>query len=395
MNVLTITSMFPSKAQPFHAVFVRNRVTRVAKLCNMKIIVPIPYFPLTGFLKRYANRKYIPKQDIIEGIEVYYPRFISVPKFFKPLDGFFLFISCWLLLKTTLKNFDFDIIDSHLAFPDGFAAVLLKKCFAKPATITLRGHDINDLPEYPIRFRQVKYALLKADRVFSVAKALKDAAVNFGIDADKIMVSSNGVDQSVFHPADMISMRKELNLPADKKIIVSVGHLVERKGFHILIKAIRNMIDSGLKDVYLIIIGGPGEEGDFSGELNRLIEKLDLKGHVTMPGPQLNKDLYKWYNCADISCLASSKEGWANVLLESLACGKPVVATNVWGTPEVISSAEYGVLTERNPEALATALTSALDKRWNTDDIIAYARKHTWENVASNIIEQFKTLIKK
>ncbi len=394
MNILTITSMFPSKAQPFHAVFVRNRVTRVAKHCTMKIVVPIPYFPLVGWMKRYANRKDIPKKDILEGIEVYYPRFLSIPRFFKPLDGVFLFISCWWLLKTKLKDFKFDIIDSHLAFPDGFAAIWLKKFFKKPATVTLRGHDINDLPQYPVRFKQVKYALRNADKVFSVAKALKDAAVDFGIDSDKIMVSSNGVDQSLFRPVDSLAMRKELNLPSDKNIIVSVGHLVERKGFHIILQALRIMLDAGCNKAYVVIIGGPGEEGDFSGELKRLIDELNLKDYVTMPGPQLNTYLYKWYNAADISCLASSKEGWANVLLESLACGKPVVATNVWGTPEVISSPDYGVLTERNPESLAKALTFAIDKQWNHDAIITYAREHTWENVAKRIIKQFELLIK-
>lgn len=393
MNILTITSMFPSKTQPHHAVFVLNRITRVAKHCSMKIIVPIPYFPCTGWMSRYAHRKNIPFKDTINGIDVFYPRFISIPKFLKPLDGVFLYLACRRFIRKHLNQFDFDLIDSHLAYPDGFAAVWLGKRHNKPVTVTLRGHDINDLPAYPVRFRQVKFALRHADKVFSVAKALKDAAVGFGINDEKIIVSSNGVDLSIFKPADMHAMRKELGLPPDKKIVVSVGHLVERKGFHILLEALRILLDEGRTDVHVAIVGGPGEEGNFSGVLEQMITSLGLTGHVTMAGAQLNRDLYKWYNAADISCLASSKEGWANVLLESLACGKPVVATNVWGTPEVICSPEYGILTERNPRELAAALKQALDKSWNHNAIITYARQHTWEKVAEKIVDQFSLLI--
>jgi len=393
MNVLVITSMFPSRALPNHAVFVKNRILRASKQCSIKVVVPIPYFPCLNFLKRYSFRKQIPEYDIIDGMKVYYPRFLSIPKFLKPLDGFFLFLTCLIFIKRKLNDFDFELIDSHLAFPDGFGAVLLGNYLNKPVTITLRGHDINDLPRFPVRFRQLKYALKNADQIFSVAKALKDRAVSFGIDKKKIIVSSNGVDTSVFRAYDMYEMRKELNLPLDKKIIVSVGNLVERKGFHILIEALRILRDRYRNDAYLVIVGGPGEEGDYSEVLFRLIHELNLSKYVTMAGPQKNSDLYKWYNASDISCLASSKEGWANVLLESLACGKPVVATNVWGTPEVICSEKYGILTERNPKVMASALSKALDIKWDQDAIIAYAQQHTWDKVASGVINKWKSLI--
>jgi glycosyltransferase involved in cell wall biosynthesis len=387
--------MYPSKALPHHGVFVKNRIMSVAKHCNVKVVCPIPYFPFGTLLKRYSFRKEIPKVDIIDNIEVFYPRFLSIPRFFKPLDGLFLFLSCMIFIKTHLKNYDFDLIDSHLAYPDGFGSVLLGKIFKKPVTITLRGHDINSFPEYPVRFRQIKYALNQSDKVFSVAQALKDQAVRFGIDERKIVLSTNGVKTSIFRPHDMAQARHDLDLPQDKTIIVSVGNLVERKGFHILLQALRIVLDAGRTNAYLVIVGGPGEEGDYSTTLKSLIQELKLTPHVRMTGPQSHDDLPLWYSASNFSCLASSKEGWANVLLESLACGKPVVATNVWGTPEVLCSPEYGILTERTPIALAKAMSHAMDASWDTHAILSYAKQNTWDKVAENIIQNYKAILER
>lgn len=395
MNILTITSMFPSKALPTHAVFVKNRVARMADHAVIKVVVPVPYFPFISLTKKYAFRKNIPYKDVMDGLEVYYPRFISIPIFLKPLDGFFLFLVCLWFIKTKLKHFDFDIIDSHLAYPDGFGAVLLGKVFKKPVAVTLRGHDINNTPKYPVRLRQIQYALRHATQVFSVAKALKEQAVSLGADADKILVTGNGVDAEIFKPYDKVRARSELKLPVDKRIIVSVGHLVERKGFHILLQALRRLLDLGVNDLFVVIVGGPGEEGDYSGKLRRLTRELGLSGHVLMAGARSNAELPKWYSAADLSCLASSKEGWANVLLESLACGVPVVATNVWGTPEVICSNEYGVLTERDPDSLASALYNAMQRVWNKEAIVSYARKNSWKNIAATVLGQFKLIEKR
>lgn len=366
----------------------------MADHANIRVIVPVPYFPFLASTKKYAFRKNIPYKDSIDGLEVYYPRFISIPRFLKPLDGFFLFLTCLWFIKTKLKQFDFDIIDSHLAYPDGFGAVLLGKVFKKPVAVTLRGHDINNTPKYPVRLRQIQYALRHATQVFSVAKALKDQAVKLGSDPGKIFVTGNGVDIEVFKPYDKMEARKELNLPLKKNIIVSVGNLVERKGFHILLQALRKLLDKGEKELYLVIVGGPGEEGDYSGELKRLINELDLSDYVYLAGAQTHNDLPKWYSAADLSCLASSKEGWANVLLESLACGRPVVATRVWGTPEVISSEDYGLLAERDHESLAKALQKALGKSWDENKIYSYATQYTWDGIAGKIVNVFKSVAK-
>jgi glycosyltransferase involved in cell wall biosynthesis len=192
---------------------------------------------------------------------------------------------------------------------------------------------------------------------------------------------SNGVDPALFHPLDKARCRVELGLPADRKIVVSVGHMIERKGFHVLIEAISLM--PPLRRPVLVLIGGRGEETDYRPHLDAFVEKLGVRGDVLFTGGLLNTELCPWYNAADISALASSREGWANVLLESLACGRPVVATDVWGTRECLCHPEYGILVgERSGPAFARALDEALWERgWDAETLTAYAHENTWDRV--------------
>jgi len=385
--------MFPSSAQPVHAVFVKNRVARVARLCNVRVVCPIPYFPFERWVKKYSHRAAIPRKESVGGLDVIYPRFLSVPAVLKPLDGVFLFLSVWWAARRIRKELDIDLIDAHLAYPDGFAAVLLGWLFKKPVTVTLRGHDVNDLPRYPVRRRQVVFALKRASRVIAVADALRRAAVELGADPERTETISNGVDAALFYPCDRDEARRRLGLPPDRRIVVSVGHLCERKGHPLIVDALQVMRDRGQEIPFLAIVGGPGEEGDSTREIRERIACHSLEDSVCMAGAQLNDTLRDWYNAADVSCLASSKEGWANVLLESLACGTPVVATNVWGTPEVLSSEEYGVLVERSAESIANGLSKALSRSWNRSAIAAHARSQCWEAVAEKVLRSFERVL--
>lgn len=389
MKILVVSTMFPNRAEPVHAVFVHNRVAHVAKHCEVRVLSPIPYFPLAWLLKRYSHRRSIPKRDRIGELDVQYPRFLSIPKVCKPLDGVFLFLSLWWAVRRLRQHFEFDLIEAHLAFADGFACWLLARLLNKPLVVTLRGHDINVVPRHPVRRWQVRCALRGADRVIAVADALRRAAIPLGCHPGKLAVVPNGVDTTLFSPGDRLDARRRLRLPPEGKVVLSVGHLVERKGFHLVIEALHLLRESGIRDVHYVVVGGPGEEGNFLPAIHRQIRRFSLEPHVFLAGPQLNHTLRDWYNAADVFCLASSKEGRANVLLESLACGTPVVATNVWGNPEVITGPEYGLLVERSPESIAAALRTALTKIWDRSVIAQYATTHTWNATATRVIENF------
>ncbi|MCK5022540.1 MAG: glycosyltransferase, partial [Candidatus Aenigmarchaeota archaeon] len=234
MKILVFTTVFPNEKQPNLGVFVRERMGRVAKRCEIKVIAPVPYFPLAGLFKE-KYRKRIPLIEDQQGIEVFHPKFFLIPGIMKFLDGFFLYLSTKRFVGKIQKTFDFDLIDAHFAYPDGFTAVLLGRHFNKPVTITLRG-TLNRLINYKGRRQAIRFALKNANRVFSVSAYLVKLAKSLGIDESKFKVIPNGVDTSKFQVLDKSECRNKLGISQDKKVIISVGALVERKGHHRVIE---------------------------------------------------------------------------------------------------------------------------------------------------------------
>jgi glycosyltransferase involved in cell wall biosynthesis len=174
-----------------------------------------------------------------------------------------------------------------------------------------------------------------------------------------------------------------------------VGYLIRRKGYHLITKALGELRrKEGYDDVFAAYVGSTGDEPGVVEEVEALMDEYDLRSHIHMPGRQDQEQLRLWYNAADVFCLASEKEGWANVLLESLACGTPVVGTNVWGTPEVINSPDVGILVERTAEDIERGLGEALDQPWDRDAIVAYARTHTWQATAERVVRQFEEVLR-
>jgi glycosyltransferase involved in cell wall biosynthesis len=389
MKVLVVSSMFPNNNLPTFGIFVKNRIRALSPHARMSVLAPVPFCPLVDRMARYTHRRGVIPHEKIDSLDIYHPRHFSIPMILKPLDGIFFYKAIERFVRRRGENFD--LIDAHLAFPDGYAAVLLGQKLKIPVVITLRGHDIFELPKHPVRIRQVIWALKKAEKVFSVCRALKDGAVKLGVPAEKISVHPNGVFPDIFFPADRNESRRVLGLGQDKKIILSVGHLVRRKGFHHIIDALALLKKSGRKDILLVIVGNAGIEGNIKNSLREQIRRLGLAEQVLLAGAKPYAELYRWYNAADLFCLASSKEGWANVLLEALACGIPVVATSFWGNKEVVISEDLGILVDsQEPLPLSRALDMALEKKWDRDIIIDYARKNSWEKIAENIAREWK-----
>lgn len=397
LRVLSISTMFPSDALPVHAVFVRNRLREVAPYVDLRVISPVPAFPLAARLVgRYRARLDIPgeqvhpapgaKPDPARRLFVRYPHFLSVPGVLKPGDGVTLAatIRREVARYRAIEGFAPDLLDAHLAFPDGYAAVLAARSLKLPVTITLRGHDINDLPRFPVRWRQVKYALRHATAVFGVCRALIDAAVEAGADPETSMPITNGVDATRFRPISdaAASLRAELGISPAARVVLSVGHMVARKGFHVLVDALAHMDRAGRSDVHMVFIGAAGEEGDYTREVRERVDAAGLTARVHFEGAVPNDELPRYYSAADVFALASEKEGWPNVLFEALACGTPPVATRVWGTPECISRPAFGTLVDdRAGAAFARALTDALDRDWDTQLLVRYARANRWADV--------------
>jgi glycosyltransferase involved in cell wall biosynthesis len=179
----------------------------------------------------------------------------------------------------------------------------------------------------------------------------------------------------------------------DSKVLISVGGLVERKGFHRIIAALPE-IRKTISQVMYIIVGGPSVEGNKEPELRRLVIELGLRDAVLFAGPQPHETLHKWLSAADVFCLATSNEGWANVFLEGMACGLPVVTSRVGGNEEVVASDEYGTLFDLDDRRqMVEAILNALEKGWDRARLVEYARSNSWEKRIDGLISEFRRIM--
>ena len=391
MKVLVFTALYPNNVRPNHGVFIKERMTHFAKLdgCEAKVVAPVPYFPAVNLNWRWQFSQVTPL-EVRDGLEVYHPRYWMTPKVGMSLYGLMMFLSVLSTVRRIRKKFDFDLIDAHFVYPDGFAAVLLGWVFKKPVVVSARGSDINSYQAFPIIRKLLQYTLNRADRVIAVSQALKQTMGKLGVREDCIDVVPNGVSLDKFRPIPKKEARQLLDLPMHRKIVLSVGHLTSNKGFDLVIRSIQILLEDFHEvNPYLVIVG----DGVVGPELRKLVALLKLHDLVLLAGAIPHEELYRWYSAADLFCLASKQEGWPNVLLESLACGTPVIATSAGGIPEVISSDQIGVLTEREEAKIARGIYRALRKTWRTVDLVEHAKHYTWKRTALNLRHVFESVI--
>ncbi len=393
-RLIVFSSLYPSHVRPNAGVFIRERMSRVAKYCPVTVVSPVPWFPLQGLI-RIWKPDYRPQSAGFEeqsGIQVYFPRFLSIPGLFRSLDGFFMAVSCVPLLFKLKKQFVFNLIDAHFAYPDGYAATLLGKWFKVPVTITLRGTEV-PLSKIPERRKLLLEALKQATKVFSVSNSLKQHVAALGANSEKISVVGNGVDTEKFFAIDKLEARQSLSLVEDAKILISVGGLVDRKGFHRVLEILPGLIAKYPNLVYLIV-GGGCPEGNIRPRLEQQVESLGLAQHVRFLGAMASKDLHVPLSAADIFVLSTANEGWANVFLEAMACGLPVITTDVGGNREVVCDESLGTIVPfGEPATLSRAVDHALARTWNRQAIIGHAGNNSWGKRVSVLVDEFNKLL--
>lgn len=392
-RLLVYTRVYPNIEQPNYGLFVRERMRRVARELDVVVVAPAPWFPFQGLLRRWRRgfRPQLPPLEIQEGIVVHHPRFFCIPGVFKWTDAWFQALGSRRLLRRLLEEFDFDIIDAHFAFPDGVAARLLARWLGRPYTVTLRGSLVR-FEASGIQQRQILRALADAARVFSVADSLRRDAIAWGIDADHIQVVGNGVDLERFFPEDRGACRRRFGLPDDARIMVSVGGLTERKGFHRVIEVMPQLLEAW-PDLHFVIAGGATPEGDNEAELRGQIARLGLDDRVHLLGSVSPDELRFVYSVGDVFVLATRFEGWANVFLEASACGLPIVTTRVGGNAEVVASDEVGMLVPYgDAAALKSAIDAALAKDWDRQAIIDHARANAWQTRIPQLVGAFQRI---
>lgn len=375
-RVLVFSTLYPNAVQPNHGVFVENRLLHTLALGGVQatVIAPVPWFPSDDpRFGRYAVFAKVPRHEVRNGLQVWHPRYPVVPKIGSRWTPAFLHQAALRTARRLLARGEvFDLIDAHYFYPDGVAAARLGGSLGLPLVITGRGTDLTLIPQDPVARAQILWAAREASANLTVCEDLQRKLVGMGAPEDRTMTLRNGVDLDRFSPGDRAAARTALGVGGF--VILSVGSLIPRKGHELTLQALQR-----LPDCSLLIAG----EGPLLAQLQALASTLGVADRVRFLGGVPHADLPRLYRAADLSVLASDREGWANVLLESMACGAPVVATDVNGAAEIVRSRAAGLLVRtRTAEALARAVRDLRDDLPSRAATRRYAEDFGWSQVA-------------
>jgi teichuronic acid biosynthesis glycosyltransferase TuaC len=381
MKILTFSTLFPNSEKPGHGIFVETRLRHLVASGKVesRVVAPVPWFPLTHErFGNYAKMARAPRAEVRHGIPVAHPRYPVLPKVGMNVAPVFLAQAVKPAIGRMIdEGFDFDLIDAHYFYPDGVAAAMLGRYFNKPVVITARGSDITLFPHYRLPRRMIQWAAGQAAGIVTVCNALRDEVVALGVAPDKVVSLRNGVDLQLFRPTE--------RTPGQPFTLLTVGHLVPVKAQELIVGALPL-----LPGVRLVVAG----DGPNRAMLETLARDLGVAARVQFLGAVPQADLRAHYGAADAMVLASSREGWANVLLESMACGTPVVASRVWGTPEVVAAPEAGVLmAERSPQGVADAVAALRAAYPDRAATRRYAERFSWDDTTAGQLRLFEQII--
>ena len=390
IRTLLFSTLYPSSTRPGHGIFVETRLRELLRTGEVetRVLAPVPWFPSTAARwGGYAAMAATPLRETHNGIDVLHPRYLVLPKVGMTVAPALLAAaSIGPLRRLIREGFDFDVIDAHYFYPDGVAAAMLAHLVGKPLAITARGSDLNLIPQHALPRRMIQWAARRADASIGVCAALVDVLRGWDIDPARLHVMRNGVDLQRFRPLPQGQARRELGL-VGSPVLLSVGNLLELKGHHLVIDALQALATQ-YPAARLVIVG----HGPERHHLQQHARDRGVSNRVTFAGAVPNDELARWYSAADALVLASSREGWPNVLLEAMACGTPVVATSVGGTAEVVVGLVGVLASERSGTSLATALRGLLGAPPPRTTVRAYAEGFGWEPTSRAQLHLFRQL---
>jgi len=389
VQILTFTTLYPSALQPQHGIFVETRLRKLVEggAVAARVVAPCPWFPFgSPRLGRYAVFSRIPRKETRHGLHVDHPRYPVLPKIGMSVAPLALFAATLPLLRRQIREGgDFALIDAHYFYPDGVAAALLGRALGRPVVVSARGSDLNILARHLIPRRWIRWAARRADGLITVSSGLKQRLVELGIAAERVRVLRNGVDLTLFRPHDRDAARRSLGFT--RPTLLAVGNLVALKRHKLMVEAL-----AWLPEFELVIVG----EGPERDAIERAARERDVAGRVRLLGRMPQDRLPEIYSAADLFLLVSTHEGWPNVLLESMACGTPVVVSEMTGIAEIVGAAEAGrAVADITPRRLADAVRDSLATRPSHAATRRYAEQFDWESTTDGQIALFREVLQR
>ncbi|KKP76501.1 MAG: Glycosyl transferase group 1 [candidate division WS6 bacterium GW2011_GWF1_35_23] len=362
---------------------------KVYVLVRYKLVTVIANALKLKVLQKYREENCIDTHDLPDNVEVFKTPVSYIPygPIYKLVGNFHYKAVKKVVEENDLK---FDIVHSHFLWSAGYAGMKIAQEYSVPFVVTGHGYDVYSLPFKDKEWNsKIKEVVDYADEVITISSFNKKFLEKIVKDEKKIDIVYNGFSPELFYPQEQIEARKELGLDNGKRICVTAGNLIKIKGFCYLIKAM-SLLSEEYADVDLYIIGAGHE--DF--KLKNSIKKYKLKDRVFLKGIRPHAEIAKWMNAADLFVISSLKEGAPVVLLESLACGTPVVGTKVGIVEETLEAPKYGFVCDiKDPKGLSSAIEKGLSKSWSKEDIAQYGQQFTWAKANEKIVKIYSKLL--
>ncbi|MCJ9430363.1 glycosyltransferase family 4 protein [Kordiimonas marina] len=392
MKILVFSTLFPNPEEPTLGIFVETRLRHLIKDTGIEavVIAPVPWFPFRHRLfGRYGRFARVPRMETQNGLTIHHPRFLVIPKVGMRLTPGFLFKAAKRCLAGLMaKGERFDLIDAHYLYPDGVAAARLSEAVGIPFVMTARGSDVTQIGRMPAPRQEILASTKRAGHVVTVSRSLKEELTSMGVAPEKITVLRNGVDTAKFHETGRDEARKTWGF--DGRVLLFVGWLIDRKRVDVLLD-----VAARIPDISVVIAG----DGPLKAMLVKRAAALGLEGRIHFLGQVMPADMPRVMSGADVLMLPSEREGWANVLLEAMACGTPVVSRAVGGAPDLVTVPKAGRLVAKAPhedgevDAFEAALRDLLDKYPARDKVRAYAEGFGWAETSAGQVCIFEEVI--
>jgi len=382
VHVALVSTFYPNTAEPVRAVFVRNLVAALGAFAAVSVVSPVPYAPPWPRRARWAALRSVPHRSRDGERDVFHPRFLVVPRI-EVLNGLSYYAGVAPVLRRLTRARGVDVLHAHCAYPDAVGVAVAATLMNVPFVVTAHGSDINVYSGNPLIRPQLRWALRRAGAVIAVSAAIQRRIRDLVPDIrDRVIhVPCAGVSRQTFAPRDQHEARRRVGLGEVSRLIVFAGRLVPIKAIDVLLRAWELLLESGqvTSADRLAIIG----DGPLRAHLEHLAGLGRLRGTVHFAGELPQKDVAQWFSAATAFCLPSRNEGTPNVVVEALASGRPVVASDVGGIPELVRHGANGLLVKPlDPSSLATGLARAFESQWDAAQIAASVADYTWESVA-------------
>jgi len=377
IRIALVTPMLPVPHDMTRGRYIHETARALSALAKVKVFFQQASYPRLPFV---APRSFLDgtvgDDYTIDGIDVETFTYPVLPVVSRAINGH---VSSAALLPR-VRQFKPDIVLAYWVYPDGYGALRTARRLGVPCVVGALGSDIHVRSGF--NAFMTRQTIAGADALLTVSEAMRQTAMaTFGARPDRVHTIVNGFNTSVFHPRDRLQMRHKLGMQPDEESVIYVGRFVEAKGMRELVTAFTRLRAERPR-CRLNLVG----DGVMKDELKALLQREGLGDAVRMPGGLPPEQVAEWISASDVLTLPSWSEGYPNVVVEGAACGRPVVATDVGGTREILDDANGILVPPKDPQALQTALARALDGPWDHAAIAARMGR-TWVDVARETLQ--------